>query len=536
MSQALIRFPGITKTLGGVVTISSGPFPSAALIYFVPQPSLSLSEGSLTIEQGGTTITLTECQPEMATLRSHKQGDIYVQSILIMDRRHKWQKSRITAEYNKRLTDGEVISSNKLDAKSLCGLLITSCGDTEGSSDIPSSAYPYVNWLSSNPAYELDKLCDDFGCDIILKESAVDIKKRHSGSQLPADNTREMLPDYEFEANNGPQYFTVDYGPTVWDGNLELEPVALESDGKYVPIEDASYYPSGGWTKQHPMAFPGVSAGSRPLALSSVHRVFRIKGLAKDGLTIPAREDVNTIVSDSFSIASARQIKPLGYRLSPADSSTNEKKMATVAGKYWNRSEAFSRNDDWQEMNVGFTVDTENGLVIFDDFVCQLTEGGCFEPAELYLKTGFTVEDNSGQVRRRDYTSDRNGTYTTSQTSETMCLPKGELQATYTLGYTAPDTPIGGDPIKSTNLSTVNAEAKIWTDAMRAPFSQDRTQKVMMYEGIKDISLDGRIRQVTYELSHLVDGVARTIASENYEHDIMVATHNERKKSREALR
>jgi len=71
---------------------------------------------------------------------------------------------------------------------------------------------------------------------------------------------------------------------------------------------------------------------------------------------------------------------------------------------------------------------------------------------------------------------------------------------------------------------------------MRAPFSEDRTQKVMMYEGIKNISLDGKIRQVTYELSHLTDGVARTIASENYEHEIMVATHNERKKSREALR
>lgn len=534
MSQALIRFPGITKTLGGVVTISSGPFPSAALIYFLPQPSISLSPGDLTITQDGTTVTLTDCQPEMATLRSHKQGDIYVQSILIMDRRHKWQKSRITKDYNKRLSDGEVMSASKLDASSLCSALLAACGETQGSSDIPNDAYPEVSWVSSNPAYELDKLCDDFGCDIILNESSVDIKQRYSGSQLPTDGPREMIPDYEFEASNGPQYFTVDYGPTLWDGNLELEPVALESNGTYVAIDSASYMPSGGWSKQHPMAMPGVAAASRPLALSSVHRVFRIKGLAKDGLTIPIKSDYVGATNGSFSVASASQIKALGYRLQPAGQ-YGEKRQATVVGKYWNRSEAFSRNEDWQEIDVGFTIDTENGLVIFDDFVCQLTSG-CFEEAELYLKTAFNVELDSGSIRREEYTTSRAGIRTSAQTQDTLCLPREELQIRYTLGYNEPDTPTGANPIASHNITTINTEAAAWVNAMRAPFSEDRTQKVMMYEGIKNISLDGKIRQVTYELSHLTDGVARTIASENYEHEIMVATHNERKKSREALR
>lgn len=534
MAQALIRFPGITKTLGGLVTLSRGPFPSAALIYFVPQPSLNLSEGDLTITYGSDSITLTECQPEMASLRMHKAGDGFIQSILILDRRRKWMQSRLTQDLNRRMSDGDIPSANKVDLQTLAGKLLQACGETSHDvSNLSASNYPRLSVVAGNAAYELDRLCDESGCDIVLLENSVKIVKRNTGSPLPSGG-RVASPEYEFTPDNGPEYFTVDAGPTLWDGNLKLEAVGIDTDGCLKPIADLTYAPSSGWASEHPLVFPNIGRSNWPLARSSVYRIYRVKSMVDDTLELPGLTS-----TDTFSVSNAHQIKIQSHRLAVCDSTTGRERPAEVVGSFWNRSEAFKQSNDigeYYSCDVGFTLDTENGLVIFDDIMCSLDSSGCFGEAELYLKTSWMVEGDGGQLVRASYSVDRQGAEVTAPLNpENLAVSREELQARYYLSYNDAGT-YSSTKVGSTNQTSVTAEANSITSALREPYTKDRTQKVLMYEGIKEIPLDGKVQQVTYEISHLKDGMARTIASENFEHESLVDNQNRRKEAREALR
>lgn len=534
MAQALVRFPGITETLGGVVTLSRGPFPSAALIYFVPQDSLSLSEGDLTISYGTDSITLADCQPEMASLRIHKSGQGFIHSILILDRRRKWMQSRLTQDLNRRMADGDIPPANQMSLQVMAANLLEACGESfYDVTSLSADNYPRLSAVSSNAAYELDRLCDESGCDIVLLENSVKIVKRNTGSGLPSGG-RIASPSYEFLSSTGPQYFTVDGGPTLWDGNLKLEAVGMDTDGCLKPLSELSYMSSIIRSKEHPLAFPNLSRRDKHLALSSVYRIYRVKSMVDDSLTIPGLAS-----SDTVSVSNAYQIKLQDHRLPVCNSSTGETKPAQVVGNYWNRSESFSQTNepgDYYPADVGFRVDTENGLVYFDDIMCSLNSSGCFKEAELYLQTSWMIESDAGQLVRGVYSVNRQGVEIAAPLNpENLCVSREELQARYYLAYNDAAT-YARTKVSSSNKASVTAESAAITDALRAPYNEDRTQRVLVYEGIKEIPLDGKVQQVTYEINHLKDGMARTIASENFEHEILVDSHNRRKQAREALR
>ena len=412
MSAVTISYPGLNNIVGCTVTLSRGCFPSAALIHFVPQDNLNLSPGDLTITQGSASVTLANCTPELASLRIQKQGEAFIQSIVIFDRRRDWQHSRLTQDINRRFSDGDIPSAaafSKLTANQLAEQLLAACGETVGRNDLPSDAYPRLSAVAENAAWVLDKLCDDHACEIVLNESNVDLVGRENGSPLPPDSAREITPEYNFSTINGPSTFTVDGGPTLWDGHLVLEPVALETNGTYKSLDDStlSYAPSGGWSKQHPMAFAGVQAGaSRDLALRSVYRIFRVKGMAGGSLlSVPLGE------TSSITLTSAAQIKLQDHRLAVTDSLTGTPKPAQVWGKYWGRGEAFSQDEDgWRKADCEFRIDTDNGLVIFDEFMCGIKGflGDGFKDPELVLHTSFMVEDDY-QLVRGVYAVDRQG-------------------------------------------------------------------------------------------------------------------------------
>lgn len=505
------------------MTVSRGPFPASALIYFVPQDRLELSKGDLSITHGSQVVTIPDCYPETATLRMHKTCEGYIQSIVICDRRKHWNEASVTKTYNTRRADGSV--KNPKTLQDLAEELFEAMGET-GAPDttaLPAAVYPEVRWVNAPAALELDKFCDDAGCDVVVNEYTSKIVTRGMGSSAPSLDTKRITPEYVLAPSNGPAYFRVEGGPVVVEGTIKLEAVGIETTGEIKPIDDLSYKPAGGWGKQHPLLFQGVEEIARDSALQSVYRWFRVKSMVDDTLTVPG---VGTI-------ASANQIRIKDFR-AKLDGS-DQPYPFVVDGKYWNRTEAYKTSDTHEPVMTPCRLDIDNNLVMFDDFVCNLSADGCFTSPELYLLTAFNVEDDNGQLYRYAYTADTQGVVQVNAPEEqTRSIKREELYELITLKYTATDT--YANPNRETNLSVINAEASSWTTSMSLPYRLVRDQKTVVYEGIVPTDVDGRIAQVTYELSHLKDGVATTTVSENHEHDVYVDSQSRRVMKREALR
>lgn len=523
MTQALIRFPGINATLGGVVTISSGPFASSALVYFVPQDRLELSRGDLTISYGTSTVTIPDCYPQSASLRMHRTCEGFIQSILISDRRKGWEDATVTGRYNTRRADGT--KENEKDLQTLVSELMGAIGETSAvdTSALPSDVYPAVDWKGANVAFEVDKLCDDAACDIVVNEYSTSIEGRGSGNSIPQLSSRRITPEYTFATSSGPENFRVIGGPVVVDGWIKLEAVGEELDGTILPISELSYMQGVDLEKQHPFLMQGVDASARDQALKSVFRWYRVKSMVDDSLSIPG----------AGSVSSPSQIKVLGYRAEV--NADGDPAAAYTDAKYWNRTEAYAASDEFDPIMTPFTIDKDLGIVKFDDFVCNLTSDGCFKEPEIYLRTAFNLEDDEGQIIRTTYTTNRNGLVIASpDPATTRSIYREELYEIIKLQYTATDT--YANPNRQTNIGHVTTECNAWTTAMSSPYRLVRDQKTVVYEGIVPVTLDGRVTQVTYELSHLKSGEATTTVSENYEHDVHEHSRSDRVARREALR
>lgn len=522
MAQALIRFPGITQTKGGYVTISRGPFPSKALIYFVPQSSLSLSTGDLTITYDAATVTLPDAEPQQATLRQHKTSKGYLWSIVIVDRRQRWQDTMLTGRWNFKDCDGS--RRNEQNFQQLATTLLNAMGESGADvSVLPTTIYPELDLKGANPAMELDRLCDEAGCEIAVNGSTTTIVQRGTGSALSGFTTRQITPSFTFTPSGGPTYFQVQGGKTIVDGLIKLEAVGMESDGTIEPIANLSYAPAS-WAKEHPLIFSGVALASRDLAFHSIYRMYRIKSMIDDTLDIPGVGTIN--YAEQIHLRDKRASVDIdGFPRPPR-----------VYGIYHPDTEAYVNTGSCAHYNGNFRIDVDNGLVIFDEPVykfASVSGAGCYLPADLTLHTSYEVDDNPGQRYRYQATVDSAGATATAVAGETKSIYKPELWELVTHQYSNCEN--YADPNHTTNKSTIDTEAAAWLSLMRAPYNASRSQRTLSYEGVIPTTLGGVISQVSYDLGGLKDGLAKTTASENFEHDTTEPSAASRRTRRQAL-
>ena len=119
---------GFTVAKRGSMTLLPGISPSSATIVTVPQSAILPDIGTLQFDwsDGGgddVTITFLDCAVNQAALR--RDGNAYVWTIQILDRRWRWRFGEINGEYNKRLKDGSIDTATEKTPQELAALLLS---------------------------------------------------------------------------------------------------------------------------------------------------------------------------------------------------------------------------------------------------------------------------------------------------------------------------------------------------------------------------------------------------------------------------
>lgn len=176
---------------------------------------------------------------------------------------------------------------------------------------------------------------------------------------------------------------------------------------------------------------------------------------------------------------------------------------------------------------VPFTLDVENQVVIFQDFVYDIDDAGGFVAPTLALETTALV---------RDADTNQYVAYTTIAPlpgSQTMLMPKvrvfPDVQACVSGQYSQPADARAPNTLLSVSLLELDAiaRAQYYLGAMMQEY-QLKGGETRVYNGIIPVFLDGAIAQVTWEVGP--EG-PQTTASRNIEHNTWVPAYPARRRA-----
>jgi len=296
---ARCTFPGIFAVIRFTGTIGHGITPGVFLLDIAPQPAPPKLIGTLTLEYGGESLSFDECRVVAASYKRDGSGRIV--QLTIEDWRWRWRFGYISGRYNTREPqsseiDGtpNIIPHTKKTAKELATLCFEEMGETDFSvANLPDDVFPEINWDVESAAGALAALCDLLGYRIVpVGYNRTEIFATGEGSPLPVSLTRTDASDI-LDPPEKPSQLAVVGNGVEFQCDFELEWLAEDVDGEYVPMNEAVYKPAGGWEDSDYPDFTRVSTdlGYRDLARRSVYRVARIK-IPKDGLAIPGYTDL----------------------------------------------------------------------------------------------------------------------------------------------------------------------------------------------------------------------------------------------------
>lgn len=249
MSQAVVVYPGITFAKMGRYTQAHGTRPNVITIECVPQPIGQIRAiGDCVFQWPGVNYILPDCKVESSQLRATTNG--HIQHIKLLDRRWRWWSGGdVSGLYNIKDSDGQYVDRLKKSARELAAILLDEMQEVGYDvSALPSDQYPERSWVCSHPATELDKLCDEFGCRLVLgfHTDPVTVVRLGEGPQPPVTG-HEINIDHGVNGNDLPDAFAVCGDIIEYDGVFELEPVGEDLDGSIKHIDDLSYKPVEGW-------------------------------------------------------------------------------------------------------------------------------------------------------------------------------------------------------------------------------------------------------------------------------------------------
>lgn len=288
-------FPGIRAVIGGTFTWGHGETPGVCILQIVPQPNAPETIGTLEISYGSVGLKFDRCRVVASRIRRDSSGQIV--EVVIQDWRWEWQdRGYMNCRYNLRDADGKLVDRWERSPQDIAKEAFKAFGQTAAGVDqLPNDPRPLVDWTFENPARALSTLCESLGCRIAPKFSNnCEIVRLGQGQALPQGADYPLI-DYNesFDPPEKPGAIMVVGGPAEFQVDLELEAVALEPTGEYVPIDDVSYKPAGGWSKDATANFDGLSdefANLKKLAKQSVYKCYRIK-IPEDGLRIVGYTD-----------------------------------------------------------------------------------------------------------------------------------------------------------------------------------------------------------------------------------------------------
>lgn len=317
---------------------------------------------------------------------------------------------------------------------------------------LPNLPGPPVQWDGNDPAIELQNLCSAYGCLVTLTPQDRVYIARDGFGRTPQPDSRQMDFTSSTEPPIIPAALVFEGGQSHIQHDLYLEPVAEEPNPsspfyrKHVSIFDVSYYQdlrAGGglWATEDPNRFDGVGITSgvpnKRLALRDVWRKYAVIARASGPirLPIPPEEVTNRTNGQKLTPTQQSQLQDYftinayrGYRLLPWNKEQNQSSAigsmnskAAVIGYHWLGGAANANTSGYDQISslpsvvfdasrnifpygnpgVGgitipqqdYTIDFENGLVVFNEatFFKDVLSG--YQPAMIRLRTSFPLRD-----------------------------------------------------------------------------------------------------------------------------------------------
>lgn len=523
-----VYYPGILQPKSAVYTKSLGPFPSHAVVRYLPQPGGPLANGNLVFSDGSVTRTLYSAHVDFASLQmTHTEG--HLQAVKIADRRIWWKYTVINGLYNERHSDGEIVEGTEKSVPQLAALLLSAMG--EGLYDVSAlpnyeNDRPFVHWECSNPAMELWRLCRSRGCNISLGwDNVVRIVRVGIGSALPGNDVQSV--SFGIDVGEYPAKLKL-CCDLLFQAKFKLVAYGIDTDGEPRKIEDLSYAPGGdgtynGWETKDPGDLLPDTADSvaRELARQYVFRLFKVVAFADGSLNVPGYG----------ATASIEKCYPIGEKLVETYENALDGQVyqtpAFAEGVFVPgvSSASFDVDGIFPTANTaagtvcpyGMRIFGETGFVLFDRPVVRFSAdtAGEFQPGTMFLTASFRVRHDA-QNFYIQYARDLNipggtGIYP---------IPRRDLRRTIIARYQSENPTAVDTGAIIDNLEDVNAAAdQILQNALPEFASYDSTY--VRYMGYQPIDTDGAIRQVTLSMDGGEGGRgANTGAARNSEPDL----------------
>lgn len=533
-------FPGVASVIGGTCSIGRGVTPGICTLDITPQEQPPAMFGTLVMAWGNAVVSIPDCRIVAGSLRKDSRG--WIVGLQIEDWRWRWRYGEIAGRFNRyRDAAGNrqvLASSNPWRPREIAEL----CFDAVGQKDfdvsaMPDTARPFVDCdQRPNPMQVLDRLAEELGCVIVPKMSGkATVEPMGVGDNLPT-GPDSGLTDFAatLDPPEKPDAMAVVGAPVDYEGQWELEPVALEttgaSAGKYVPLDEVSYAPSGGWAKDGLTFLSIADPKSREAARASVYRAWRIK-IPKDGLEIPGFDG---IVSSKVARLDQLIILPRQSTREPqVGDEVPQYRPAWVFGAFNNLSpnqigdKAYTNEyDDAQPLSDpesdvakatrwmhGFSIDHEHNVVTLGEPATYTKKDGSGErlPAKLRLWCVLHVRD---EYTDEIATYHRQRNYGTKTGTKPGVLHHPEIVAAVVPTYGP------GFAVQSLDYRTTeaDAEADYYLDAQEKAW-QDLRPVEATYSGILPIELDGAISHVVYTFGNsqrATTRIARNSEIKNY--------------------
>lgn len=523
MSQILARFTGISQIKYARGTRTLGPFPDAALIYFIPQ-NVTILDGTLSFICGDT-VEWPNAHIDRVSQRRTTSGGM-VGSAVILDRRVWWQYAVVDGVYNERGDDGEVIEATEKSPRELASLLLEAGGETSFDvSAMPADATdrPYVNWIGANPFYELQKLCEERGCAICYGlDDTVSIVRLGVGNPLPVGGRRDI--SISVDVAESPAVVRAYCGPTIVQSKWRMEAISPDETGEVRLVSDIMT--DWGWEIDSPEDFfpEEESPERRRIAKQYFFRLWRIKEQAHeegsfdpygyDGPSLPDIEHVLPLFNGQAEVYDG-----------PASMLANPPR---VEGVYLPESRVHgegcdANTEEGTAIDCHFTLHTRSGIVRTSRAMLKFSDDSAsYEGAELVLQVSHPITNPDTHQHLR-YTVEK----ARSTGVGTYALRLDELQRRIIVQYG--DAPLGAYTAESfsDNKDSLDLQIDAAISALETKWDTQQSAAAE-YQGIRNITVDGACRQVTWRVSTKKGEGANTWASLNVENDPYTMTERYR--------
>jgi len=526
--QGLATYDGISTddVVSASMTFSHGITPSSCLFQMVPTLNLNPPPGgTLRFYWDGQAVA--EFPDSIIDQGSIRRSGRVIISLRILDRRWKWQYGEISGWYNRREPDGKLDPKLEKTPQELAELCLKAMGETNFNvGDLPNESRPEVNWVCANPANELANIVDSLGCRIVLQlDNTVKIHETGKGGNLP-EPFNVNNDGFGINPTEKADKIKLHGAPIKFQSRLELEAVGKEKDGTVVPINQLSYRPPNGWEYETPYAFYNVTRQEdRKLAVETVFKWYRVVGQCDGTKDVPGLTDDqgNPIAAETW------QLLPLAGHLiqtQPDKDGVEVNKPAIIRGAYWDGEADFKNTKRFEVVDRQFSIQAEDGIVVFTDPTYALGAARESLPATLDLETAYLVLDaNSCQHYR--YSKERD-TGDPKLGTEPKILRHDEIEHTKQAEYGSDCQVVG----VFTNTQQVEKEADHWLDAEVNAIQTVQTKDIE-YADIRAIDVDGAIQQVSWSVG---PSGGKTRASRNDEFDRAVLRYSRKQEIEEQKR